>query len=454
MRIGVITGAVLGLSLIGAGGAAAQQGQPLGEPADTAAPPAWQSSDTDRAMEQARREMERNQREMEREQREMERGRAQVERERERMAREQERMHEQIERMRRQMAEDAAHNAYVYRYSVNRPCARMGFSFDGTDTLTVRNVDTGSPAEGAGMRAGDVIVAVNGHPARTDSMVALSRRLRPGDDVRLTLRQAGRTRTVTVTAHESTCELGQTLSRYRLWQDCPRDLARRDSAKLTDEEREELAACDEVRWNVVAPRLAELPRMMDRIRVWAADSAGGWGFSFDSLAADSLYFDLDSVRIFTDQAMMYADSAMKGLPVIIAMQDSLAHILREADLGGHLADLRAEMADAQRAHGLLVRSLEIGNRAVAGAELTEMNPSLADYFDTDHGVLITDVAPGSPAGNAGLRAGDVITAVGGRRVEDVGDLRAEIERAAAQDQAARIEVVRKGKRLDLTLPKP
>lgn len=54
-----------------------------------------------------------------------------------------------------------------------------------------------------------------------------------------------------------------------------------------------------------------------------------------------------------------------------------------------------------------------------GLDLVELNPGLGSYFGTEEGVLVADVEDDSPLG---LRPGDVVVAVGGRRVDDIADL--------------------------------
>lgn len=64
----------------------------------------------------------------------------------------------------------------------------------------------------------------------------------------------------------------------------------------------------------------------------------------------------------------------------------------------------------------------LGRNLVAGAEVIDLEPQLARYFDVTSGVLVTKVAPGTPADIAGLIPGDVITRmdqVGVRSVEDL-----------------------------------
>ena len=63
-----------------------------------------------------------------------------------------------------------------------------------------------------------------------------------------------------------------------------------------------------------------------------------------------------------------------------------------------------------------------GNRRI-GVSTETLSKQLADYFGAkDGGVLITSVTENSPAAKAGLKAGDVITAVDGEKVDSSGDV--------------------------------
>jgi membrane-associated protease RseP (regulator of RpoE activity) len=88
-----------------------------------------------------------------------------------------------------------------------------------------------------------------------------------------------------------------------------------------------------------------------------------------------------------------------------------------------------------------------GLTRVAGAQLRSLGPGLGQYFQVDRGLLVTEVAEGTPAAVAGLRGGDVIVEVGGREVTTLGELRA----ALATGQGRVLEVVRRGERLTVTL---
>ncbi len=77
----------------------------------------------------------------------------------------------------------------------------------------------------------------------------------------------------------------------------------------------------------------------------------------------------------------------------------------------------------------------VGERFVAGAELTNLNPELAEYFPASRGVLVTEVVPGSPAHEAGLKGGDVIVRVGDTDVDSVDALRRALDRTGREGPA-------------------
>ena len=54
-----------------------------------------------------------------------------------------------------------------------------------------------------------------------------------------------------------------------------------------------------------------------------------------------------------------------------------------------------------------------------GVVVQELTPQLGEYFGSKEGVLVASVTEGSPAARAGIKAGDVITAVNGKTVTDV-----------------------------------
>ena len=91
-----------------------------------------------------------------------------------------------------------------------------------------------------------------------------------------------------------------------------------------------------------------------------------------------------------------------------------------------------------------------GGRGRLGVSAEAVSGQLATFFGVESGVLVRDVAESSAAAKAGVKAGDVITAVNGKSVKDAGDLRREI--ADATDGDARevtLNVTRDKKALTL-----
>jgi len=57
-----------------------------------------------------------------------------------------------------------------------------------------------------------------------------------------------------------------------------------------------------------------------------------------------------------------------------------------------------------------------------GVQVKNLSDQLQKYFEVDHGVLIEEVMKDSPAEKAGLKAGDVISSINDRKIEDPDDL--------------------------------
>lgn len=84
-----------------------------------------------------------------------------------------------------------------------------------------------------------------------------------------------------------------------------------------------------------------------------------------------------------------------------------------------------------------------GKRAFLGVTLMDLTPELREHFGgtKTSGVLVGAVEDNSPADKAGLRVGDVITAVDGKDIDSSWDLRASL-RDKKENDTARIDYVR------------
>lgn len=288
----------------------------------------------------------------------------------------------------------------------------LGFAWTGGTqgadaAVVVETVYPDSPADRAGLREQDVIVRVNRLRATGDIMRSLD--VQRGDEVELRVRRGSRDRTLTLTA---TQRPSVTVLSGRAAPSAPRGIARGTGRIL-------------------------------------------------SRGDNVIIINGDTLRIDTDSLMMQVDSLQNRLRLFYV--DSLGPRLRslERELQGWNMKVWRDSAfagDSARWPGarepLIVRSspgsffFNVGERAVAGAEVTTLNPGLAEYFGTRNGVLVLRVASRTPAARAGLEEGDVITAVNGSTVRSIDQLRERI----ARSERARLSVIRKRERLELRLP--
>lgn len=91
-----------------------------------------------------------------------------------------------------------------------------------------------------------------------------------------------------------------------------------------------------------------------------------------------------------------------------------------------------------------VRVLGMEN-CVDGVEFVDLNEGLGEYFGTDRGVLVAEVAPES---SLGLRPGDVLMAIDGREVESVEQARRVLGSYTA-DEELRLRVMRRGEETEI-----
>jgi serine protease Do len=82
-----------------------------------------------------------------------------------------------------------------------------------------------------------------------------------------------------------------------------------------------------------------------------------------------------------------------------------------------------------------------------GADLQDLDPNLHEAMELPRGTrgaLVTNVAKDSPAAAAGLRRGDLVTRLGGHKVQSARDFHSIVE-ASAPDQEIEVEVLRGGR---------
>jgi serine protease Do len=95
------------------------------------------------------------------------------------------------------------------------------------------------------------------------------------------------------------------------------------------------------------------------------------------------------------------------------------------------------VADQLMAKGRVVRGW-------LGVVIQEITPEIAETIGVKEGILISQVAPGSPAEKAGLKVGDIIVAVDGEKVREVRDLQFKIMKTPPGTEVT-LTIIRRGK---------
>jgi C-terminal processing protease CtpA/Prc len=94
-----------------------------------------------------------------------------------------------------------------------------------------------------------------------------------------------------------------------------------------------------------------------------------------------------------------------------------------------------------------------GNKPVLGIKIKTLEKQLGEYFKAPNGkgVLVTEVLDieGSPAKQAGLKAGDVLVNINGESIEDLHDIQTALS-DMEKDDDVKMEVIRNGSRMKLS----
>jgi len=125
---------------------------------------------------------------------------------------------------------------------------------------------------------------------------------------------------------------------------------------------------------------------------------------------------------------------------------------RGRDLEVTIAEQPKTMAQAESAEEGDGEVPSVG--AFAGLDVRELTPELARHFnlsrDGRKGVIVTSIAEGSPAGEAGLQLGDLITEINRKPIASLRDFQS-VAGGLAPKEPALVLVVRNGRNLYLTI---
>jgi membrane-associated protease RseP (regulator of RpoE activity) len=268
-------------------------------------------------------------------------------------------------------------------------------------SVIVRDVSKDSPAERAGLRAGDEILRINGMSVANGKFSAVARTLTAGDTVKLRIKRDDKERDYTV---------------------------------------------------VAAARPAGYhPLVGDRTIVFSADSVRG----LMRMYLDSARLHLDSLKL--PRILVHPGDSSLDIRIERFGNSPFDTLIFRRDSAG-MRELRQRIRvmpgdafpqfEGEMGPGVIFRSMELGRRSIAGAEFTELDPAMKSYFGTDRGLLTLRVAPETPAARAGLVPGDIVQKANGREVTAVGKLR---DLLFEEPASLKLEVLRKGERKSLEI---
>jgi C-terminal processing protease CtpA/Prc len=345
--------------------------------------------------------------------------------------------------------------------------------------VVITEVAPDGPARQAGLRAGDRLLSVNGLRGAALSRLGESLRLQPGDQVDIEVDRSGRRIEVTLQATArperllgpmgvvSATEVDSVVTSWvRAIEQLRVTLVERAGASsLADEGVDSVA------------RMLRIVTSGEPDRVAAGVKAPFEFFLFRSEAHDSLNFEMQELNErmmgirdrLTDreQALLRGErrarleSEVKSLQVELldaeqqsaVLEAAMARAARETAGARYLRPADAKSGadtdrDAVVAPFSPLTPYLVGRNRIAGAEVVEVRPELARYFEVSGGVLIVDVAPGTPAAMAGLRPGDVVTHIDQFVIRSVEGLRAAVSRAEA---TVPLSLVREGATVQVLL---
>lgn len=297
----------------------------------------------------------------------------------------------------------------------------------------ITEVVAGSAAERAGVLAGDTLLRVNGLAATSQ---VLSLPFEPGDTVTLRVLRDGRERDIPVIAAERPNTFTYTYTSAELLPDSVR-------GRLSVIMRAVRDGTDTVSY----PQIFTARGIADSTLITELTARAG----VLRLHSDSLRLYADSMRMGTDslRALMLrgAFEFSHAWPARVAGDSALTRFITPDGMGVY--SFGGDSLRVMRPADIFTAGFSVGLRAVAGAELTELNPGLAEYFGTTGGLLVLDARASTPAERAGLRPGDVVQQVNGTAVSSILELRRAIERA--RGEPVRLRVLRRGQTVDIVL---
>ena len=290
---------------------------------------------------------------------------------------------------------------------------RDGLDLHGASGVLVNQVVPGSPAADAGLRKGDVITTFNSRSIDSpEGLAQMVRGSNEGREVALGIIRDGEKRSLSVTLGSHSDDAAPPAApevprapRAPHAPDAPR------AFRMNGDDSREL-------------RVQVQGKDGDRkVRVWK---------NGEEVDPD----EVGDLQIEAPEGMRGREGLErpKGLKRLEKLDS-----LKELDGQDHMQVFGDPEGDGQ------MRMLLSGDRGRLGVRIESLNEDLASALGAagSHGALVLEVLKGTPAEEAGLRSGDIITSVEGQSIGDASDL---VKTLREQDGKVSIVVVRRGAR--------
>ncbi len=317
-----------------------------------------------------------------------------------------------------------------------------------TETVSVESVVSGSPADRAGLRSGDVLLRLGEYEASGRTVERAARGVHAGDTLRLRVRRGSEPRTLTLVAaaRPEAVHVIRAAGDGRLY------LA--DSLALRAQ-----TVLDSIRANVMDIRMvvgaveSEAPTEViirdalgqeRRLRVRQADAES---LVRNLKQAIELQRESAPPRIQIESVQRSGEELRRALRELEQMRRDRAR--EDARLTTRPDSFMVWRDVRPPRYGISMARSSLG---LAGAEFSPLAPEMRSYFGVDSGLLVLNVGPGTPAARARLMPGDVVISAAGRRTRSVPELAAALARAG--EDGLTLEVIRQKQRRTIRIPGP
>jgi len=161
--------------------------------------------------------------------------------------------------------------------------------------------------------------------------------------------------------------------------------------------------------------------------------------------------DLSGLEGLGERLQIHLEDLDLDLEALEGLENLDLKVLEDLDLSGLEGLINLTHCEGDDCKTLRWHS---SDKPLLGVQLVDATPELREHLGSneDEGVLISKILPDTPAEDAGIRVGDLIVAIDGEAIEDIGDIRHALQRKYGED--SEIEVIRDGSPMSIDVAFP